>query len=415
MTTVTTPGLERFRGLVSDALLSEIYDLARPLQGVHVLHINTTAQGGGVAALLRVLLPLARELGIPHTWRVVQLDEFAATFMARLTDMLQGGEPGLITPQDQRQFLNSLRSAMQPLVAERADLYYVHDIQLAPVGQLFPYMRPALWFNHIDTARPDPAALQYISQFLDAYVLCTFNTPFSVFPQLPAGRAAVITLGIDPFSERHAPLSEAEGAALLAGCGIDPGRPLITQVSRFGRWKNPWQVIEIYRLVKQRHPEVQVALVGALEASDDIRAQAILADLQQRAGDDPDIHLLWDPAQLTAPVVNAFQRFSQVILQRSSREGFGLTVTEAMWKYQPVVGTSATGVRYQITHGYDGFLADDAESAASYTLRLLEERELWRQMGEAAHRSVQERFLLPMMLRDYLAALLRARQLVASA
>nr|BBH94162.1 glycosyl transferase family 1 [Thermogemmatispora argillosa] len=412
MTIVTTPGLERFRGLVSDDLLAEIYDLARPLQGLHVLHINTTAQGGGVAALLRVLLPLVSELGIPHTWRVVQLNEFAATFMARLTDMLQGGEPGQITPDDQRQFLDSLQSAMQPFAHERADLYYVHDIQLAPLGQLFPHLRPALWFNHIDTAQPNPVALQYISQFLDAYALCTFNTPFSIFPQLPAERVAVITLGIDPFSERHVPLSEAEGQALLASCGIDPGRPLITQVSRFGRWKNPWQVIEIYRLVKQRRPDVQVALVGALEASDDIRAQAILADLQQWAGDDPDIHLLWDPAQLTAPVVNAFQRFSQVILQRSSREGFGLTVAEAMWKYQPVVGTSATGVRYQITHGRDGFIADDAASAADYTLYLLEDRERWRQMGEAAHRSVQERFLLPLMLRDYLAALRRVQHLV---
>jgi trehalose synthase len=409
MTVVASSSLERYRGLVSDALLSEIYEQAQALQGVHVLHLNTTAQGGGVAALLRVLLPLAEDLGIPHTWRVVQLDEFAATFMAKLTDMLQGGEPGEISPREQRQFLESLRAAMHPVEHERADLYYIHDIQLAPLGQLFPYMRPALWFNHIDTARPDPQALGYMRQFLDAYDLCTFNTPFSIFHSLPPERTAVITLGIDPFSERHIPLPEEEGRALLARCGIDPWRPLITQVSRFGRWKNPWQVLEIYRLVKQRRPEVQVALVGAMEASDDIKAQSILDNLRAAAAGDPDIHLLWDPRQLRAPVVNAFQRFSDVILQRSSREGFGLTVTEAMWKYQPVVGTSATGVRYQITHERDGFIVDDTESAARATLRLLEDRALRQRMGEAAHEDVRERFLLPMMLRDYLRALVRVR------
>jgi trehalose synthase len=414
MTTMAAPGLARFRGLVSEALLSEITVLAEDLQGVQVLHINTTAQGGGVAALLRALLPLAEELGIPHRWRVVQLDEFAASFMAKLTDMLQGGEPGEISACEHEQFLQSLRAAMQPLAHERADLYYIHDIQLAPLAQLFPHLRPALWFNHVDSARPDPQAERYIRQFLDAYALCTFNTPFSIFPDVEPARAAVITLGIDPFSERHAPLSAEEGRALLAGCGIDPGRPLITQVSRFGRWKNPWQVLEIYQLVKEQLPTVQVALVGALEASDDIRAQSVLEDLRRQTASDPSVHLLWDPVQVTARVVNAFQRYSDVILQRSTREGFGLTVTEAMWKYQPVVGTSATGVRYQISHGRDGFIADDSETAARYALMLLRDRELQRRMGEEAHRSVQQRFLLPMMLRDYLAVLLRARRLSAT-
>src|SRR5258708_10622781 len=143
---------------------------------------------------------------------------------------------------------------------------------------------------------------------------------------------------------------------LLAGCGIDTARPLITQVSRFGNWKNPWQVIDIYRLVKQRLPSVQAALVGAMEASDDILAMEVLKDVQAKAGGDPDIHLLYDPAVIKHQEVNAFQRYSSVILQRSIREGFGLTVTEAMWKYQPVVATSATAFRPQTINSLNAYI-----------------------------------------------------------
>ncbi len=215
----------------------------------------------------------------------------------------------------------------------RADIYYVHDFQLAPLAHLYPWMRPALWFCHIDTAHPNPSAQHYIRQYLDDYELYTFNTPISVFNDLPPEKAQVVTLGIDPFSPKNAPLEREQGMDLLARCGIDTGRPLITQVSRFDKWKNPWQVVDIYRLVKRQIPQVQVALVGAMEATDDIGASEVLHDLQGYAKGDPDIHFLYDPAQIQTLEVNAFQRYSDVILQRSLREGFGLTVTEAMWKY----------------------------------------------------------------------------------
>jgi len=193
---------------------------------------------------------------------------------------------------------------------------------------------------------------------------------------------------------------------ILSNCGIDPTRPLITQVSRFGIWKNPWQCIEIYRLVKQQMPEVQLALVGALEAKDDVNAQEILADLQRNyVQGDADIHLLSDPAIIDHEAVNAFQRYSSVILQRSIREGFGFTVTEAMWKRQPVVGTHVTGLEMQITHGSNGYLVDGTEEAATYTLRLLQDRDLWRELGANAYETVRQRFLFPSLILDYLKAL----------
>ncbi len=312
-----SPQLDRYKQLVGEELLARIFRAASPLEGVHVLHLNTTAEGGGVAELLHSLLPLMEELGIPHTWKVIPLDGSSNLFAAHLVDLLQGIEHGDIPQADQRMFLERLSDARGMLQAaqNQADLYFVHDFQLAPLATLFPWIRPALWMCHVDTANPDPGGKAYIDQFLGAYNVCVFDTPLSVFNDLAPERTHVITPTIDPFSEKNSFISEAEGLKMLASSGIDTTRPLITQVSRFGNWKNPWQVIDVYHLVKQELPSVQVALVGAMEAADDINAMEILKEVQEKAGADPDIHLLSDPDVIRHPEVNAFQRYSSVILQ----------------------------------------------------------------------------------------------------
>jgi trehalose synthase len=395
---------------MGEDVLARIYSAAESLAGVSVLHVNTTAQGGGVAELLESLLPLMVELGIPHSWKVIPLDEASNLFDAHLVDLLQGMEHGDIPEADQHVFLEKLRRMpdLQRADQNHADIYFIHDFQLVPLTTLFPWMRPAIWMCHVDTANPDPHGKAYIDQFLDAYNVCVFNTPLSVFKTLPAERTHVITPTIDPFSEKNRFLTPARGLRMLAQCGIDTTRPLITQVSRFGNWKNPWQVIDVYHLVKQELPSVQVALVGAMEAADDINALEILKDIQAKAGADPDIHLLYDPAVIKHLEVNAFQRYSSVILQRSIREGFGLTVTEAMWKYQPVVGTSVTGIRTQIIDGQNGYIADETEACAERTLKLIHDRVLWRKLGKQAHKHVKDHYLFPMMVLQYLDALKKA-------
>lgn len=405
-----SPQLERYRTLVGDEFLSSIYRVAKSLAGMRVLHINTTAQGGGVAELLHALLPLMEELGIPHAWKVLPLDDAASQFTAQLVDLLQGmaHEPLPLTGQHRLLETLSHTLTMNQIEHHRSDLYVVHDFQLAPLAVMYPWLRPAIWMCHVDTAQPDPQGKAYIDQFLDAYRICVFTNPLSVFQDLSPEKVQVITPAIDPFSEKNKPLSRKKGLDILAHCGIDTSRPLLTQVSRFGNWKNPWQVLEVYRLVKQELPTAQVALVGALEAADDVKAVEILKEVQKRAGTDPDIHLLYDPHSVKHPQVNAFQRYSSVILQRSLREGFGLTVTEAMWKYQPVVGTSATGLRTQIIDGQNGFIADDAETSAKDTLKLINDRIYWQRLGEQAHEHVKEHYLLPMMVKEYLNALVKA-------
>jgi trehalose synthase len=406
----STPLLDRYKGIVDKSLIDQIYDIARSLAGVRVLHLNTTAQGGGVAEILSELLPLMNDLGVQHSWKVVPLDEASGSFTARLVDMLQGYDTGAFPEQEKQVFLEKLRHTVSYGQDYQADLYFIHDFQLVPLAEFFPWMRPAIWFCHVDTAHPTHSAQHYIQQFLEPYAVACFNSQASVFKDLPPKKAQVVTLGIDPFRVKNRFLPEHRGMAILARCGIDPARPLITQVSRFGIWKNPWQVIDIYRLVQQRVPSVQLAMVGAMEAKDDIKAQEILADVLQHAvRGDPDVHLLSDPAIIDHEVVNAFQRYSSVILQRSIREGFGFTVTEAMWKNQPVIGTHVTGLQLQISHGYNGYLVDETDAAAAYTLELLQDRERWRKLGHHAHETVRQRFLFPVMILDYLKTLVRVQ------
>jgi trehalose synthase len=189
-----------------------------------------------VAELLQSLIPLMEELGIPHSWKVISLDEASNLFAAHLVDLVQGIEHGDIPEADQRRFLEKLRSiaVTQQLEQSQADLYFIHDFQLAPLASLFPRLRPALWMCHVDTAHPDPGRQAYINQFLDAYSVCIFDTPLSVFTNLPKEKTHVITPSIDPFSEKNRFLPPEKGLEMLARCGIDTSRPLITQVSRFG-------------------------------------------------------------------------------------------------------------------------------------------------------------------------------------
>ncbi len=230
-----SPRLDRYAQFVGEDVLARVYSVAASLAGSHVLHINTTRHGGGVAELLAALFPLMEELGIPHTWDVIALDDTENRFVARLGELLQGIEQGDLSTQEQHVFLDSLqRTASENYVQEKqADFYFIHDFQLAPLATFFPWMRPALWMCHVDTAHPNSSAKVYIKQFLDPYAVYAFNSQPSIFPELPRDKTQIITPTIDPFGEKNRDISQEQGLKLLSGCGIDTTRPLITQVSRF--------------------------------------------------------------------------------------------------------------------------------------------------------------------------------------
>ena len=399
------PELDKYHHMIEHSVLCEIADLARALSGTHVVHINTTAKGGGVAEILESLIAFFRPLGIKHTWKTVQIDSSSAPFMTKLIDQLQGGESGTLMQKEQQEFHQALALSSQHLLQTRGDVCFIHDLQLAPLVNLLPNLQPAIWFCHMDVMSPNRNAQAYIEQCLNGYSLCVFNSPQYRLNNLSLERTQVITLGIDPFKPRNKYLTEVRGLRSLTQCGLDVSRPLITQVSRYDKWKNPWQAVDVYRLVKKEIPTVQLAFVGAMEATDDSTAEEIFSDLRSYTAADPDIHLLYDPRYIGQIEVNAFQRYSTVVMQRSTREGFGLAVTEAMWKRQPVVGTSATGMRDQITHQQTGYIVDETDKCAEYTVQLLQKPELRHRLGAQAHKHVRSNFLLPMMALSYLKAI----------
>jgi trehalose synthase len=221
-------------------------------------------------------------------------------------------------------------------------------------------------------------------------------------PGMPEGRIAVFPPAIDVFTPKNEPLPDALCRTLVAGLEIDFSRPFITQVSRFDPWKDPWGVIDAYRLARLEVPGLQLALVGALAAQDDPEGAAVLERVTRYASDDPDIHIIADPEVATDQVVNALQRLSSVVLQKSTREGFGLTVAEAMWKGRPVIGGDCGGIRAQIRDGDNGFLVSDIKTCAQRILHLLNSPDEAQRLGASARETVRHNFLMPRLLADYL-------------
>jgi trehalose synthase len=243
---------------------------------------------------------------------------------------------------------------------------------------------------------------ELVEPFTSMYSRCVVSMPEYASPSMAADRLAVFPPAIDVFTPKNELLPDGLSRTLVAGLGIDLSRPLITQVSRFDPWKDPWGVVEAYRLARWEVPGLQLALVGALAAQDDPEGAGILESVVRYAGDDPDIHIVSDPEVATDQVVNALQRLSSVVLQKSTREGFGLTVSEAMWKGRPVIGGDCGGIRAQIRDGENGFLVSDIETCAQRLLFLLSSPDEAQRLGANGRETVRRDFLMPRLLADYL-------------
>jgi trehalose synthase len=265
-----------------------------------------------------------------------------------------------------------------------------------------PLRGAAIWRCHIDCSTPNGGVREFLTPWIQSYDRALFSMPEYVLPGVSAEQVRIEYPAIDPLTTKNSPMSLSEAHVIVAGLGIDLQWPLVTQVSRFDRWKNPWQVVDAYRLAKRSIPGVQLALVGTFAAGDDPEAPAIYRAVREYAGPDPDVHFFTDPMRVGPREVNALQSASSVILQRSTREGFGLTVTEAMWKARPVVATPAGGITLQIQHGHNGYLVESTEGCAEYIVRLLTDRRLSEDIGAAARRSVREHFLMPRLVSDHL-------------
>jgi len=395
--------LRDYSSLVSEEILSEIERLTGRLKGLRVIHINATPQGGGVAEILNSLIPLLRSASIDAEWYAIPPDESSAAITKSLHHFLQGN-PGYLTNEQMEIYLTHNQKAALELKNRSiaADVCVVHDPQVLPLVDFLPDAAKTVWNCHIDTTQPNELIRDILMPFINHYEKVIFTLEQYVPKGISRDKVCIFAPAIDPLSPKNLSLSTAVAKQILSELGIDPTRPLVTQISRFDQWKDPWGVIDAYRMAKRSISNLQLALVGDLAAQDDPDAQDVLHSVREYAGDDPDIHIFSDRSIVADREVNAFQTASDVVVQKSIREGFGLTVTEAMWKGTPVVGGDCGGIRLQIRDRETGFLVSNPEDCAAKIVSLLEDHDLARRIGEAGRESVRHNFLIPRLLRDHL-------------
>lgn len=395
------PGLlERYAEQAGPDAVEQLRQLAGLLTGLKVVHVNSTRKGGGVAEILEAMVPLMQELGLDTSWEVIEGNDDFFACTKSFHNALQGKSleisQALLQAYEEVNRMNAER--LRP-VLEAADVVFVHDPQPAPLLSHCPERRGKwIWRCHIDLSHPYRPVWKYVRRFLLDYDASVFS--LDAFAQPMPHPVYLIPPSINPLSEKNIPLDRTAVREVLEEFGVDPDRPLVLQVSRFDRFKDPLGVIQAYRLAKEFVPGLQLVLAGG-SAADDPEGEVVVKDVRKAAKDDPDIHVL-SSGHYSERTINALQTGADIVLQKSLREGFGLTVTEAMWKGKPVIGGNTGGIRLQLVDHRTGFLVDTPEGAAMRIRYLLTERHRMAQIGQNARELVRQNFLITRHLREYL-------------
>ncbi|MCK6530022.1 glycosyltransferase [Myxococcota bacterium] len=391
--------LDDYADVIGRPQLAEIRNLARYVEGRTFQHVNSTAVGGGVAEILARLVPMMRDLGVDARWSVMEGD--AEFFKA--TKAFHNALHGMLVPLDDSMFDAYERATERNRgLLQDCDYVALHDPQ--PAG-LIEYRRDVrskfVWRCHIDVSEAEARLWAFLRRRIERFDASIFHLPqYTKGLHIPQ---VLLPPAIDPLSEKNCDLPDHEVKSIVASHGIDPEKPMVLQVSRFDWLKDPLGVVEAFGIVR-RWMECQLVLAGG-SASDDPEGAEVLAAVLRRAEGVPDVHILSLPPDAHR-TINALQRAATVIVQKSVREGFGLVVTEGMWKGKPVVGGSVGGIRYQLVHDVTGFLVHSPEGCAFRVRQLLADPERARIMGQRAQESVRERYLLPSYIRNWILVLL---------
>jgi trehalose synthase len=392
--------LADYTHLVGRDLIERTRELAAPLEGRRVLHVSATAFGGGVSEILYTLVPLMRDVGLDAHWHVILGREDFFNVTKLMHNSLQGAPEEI--SDDQWEVFEAYNAMNAQDLEGEWDVIIVHDPQPAGMRANAPdRARRWIWRCHIDLSTPNPSTLARMLPLIRDYDATVWHLEQYVPAALDGGIRKICPPAIDPLSPKNMALSPEDAAFVCEQFGIDTERPLICQVSRFDPWKDPMGVIDAYRLVREQVPGVQLALVGSM-ATDDPEGWEFFHHTFRHADGDPDIKILNNLNNVGAIEVNAFQSQSDVAMQKSIREGFGLTVTEALWKGRPVIGGNVGGIPLQITDGVSGYLVDSAEQAAQRSIEILGDPELAKQLGRTGKEHAREHFLTPRLLRDWL-------------
>src|SRR5256886_1007527 len=392
--------LADYATIATRGLMEDIRRLAEPLQGKRVVHLSATAFGGGVAEINYTLIPLMRDAGLDVEWRIIQgADEFFEVTKT-IHNALQGS-PQALTEEQQEIFVRYQRLNAEQFEDEY-DFVVIHDPQPAGMIDSFPDSRAHwIWRAHIDLSEPNVDVLDFLLPWLHRYDAAIFHRREYVPRGGQMPRAYIWPPAIDPLAPKNMALSPEDAAYIVDQFGIDVERPLLTQVSRFDPWKDPLGVIDAYRLVKKEFPDVQLALVGSM-AHDDPEGWDYYNQTVAYAAGDPDIYILSNLNNVGSVEVNAFQVHSAAVIQKSIREGFGLTITEALWKTRPTVAGRVGGIVAQIQDGETGWLVDSPEECAEACLEILRDPLEARQRALRGKEVVRRDLLMPRLLRDWL-------------
>lgn len=381
-------------------MIEYLRQLAAPLAGRRVVHVNSTRYGGGVAEILDKMVPLMNDLGLETSWEVIDGDPDFYQCTKSFHNGLQGAQ-AVVSDRLLRNFEKVNRENAESLRDRlvNADLVVIHDPQPAPLLQYLPERKGKwIWRCHIDVSRPQRNIWHYLKDFVKSYDASIFS--LAAFAQRLPHTQYLLPPSIDPLSEKNRELTEDEINDVYERFTIDPDRAMMLQVSRFDRFKDPIGVIQSYKLAKRFTPGLQLVLAGG-SAADDPEGEAVLNEVREAASDDRDIKILLLPPD-AHKTINALQRASDVVLQKSLKEGFGLTVTEAMYKRKPVIGGNTGGIKLQVFDHHTGFLVNTPEGAALRLRYLLHSADARHLMGNKAHMFAKEHYLITRHLREYL-------------
>lgn len=392
--------LQEYAKITGEDVVEHLRQLAGPLKGMRIVHVNSTRVGGGVAEILHKMVPLMQELGLETSWEIIEGNAEFYQCTKSFHNAIQGDKINIpekmlaAYEETNAQYAETLRDKLQ-----EADIVIIHDPQPAALVTHLPERKGKwVWRCHIDVSKPFRPVWKYLRNFVQNYDASIFS--LSTFAQALPHPIYLIPPSIDPLHEKNIELDKAEVASVFSRFNIDPERPMVLQVSRYDRFKDPLGVIQSFKMAKKFLPSLQLVLAGG-GAGDDPEGEIVLNEVRNSAGDDPDIHILLLPGDAHR-TINALQRAADIVLQKSIKEGFGLTVTEAMWKNKPVIGGDTGGIRMQVINYHTGFLVNTPEGAALRIRFLLSNRDKLAEMGDTAKEFVRENFLITRHLREYL-------------
>ncbi|MBS3792193.1 glycosyltransferase [Candidatus Bipolaricaulota bacterium] len=391
--------LEDYRDIVGDEIISEIFRKSKGLYGKKILHVNSSYQGGGVAEILNHLVPLMSDLGIEVDWRVIHGHHDFFNITKKFHNSLQGEEINF--SRLKRSVYTETNEQFTTYANIDHDAVIIHDPQPLPLIRYFKKRQPWIWRAHIDLSEPYADVWDYLKQFIIRYDKAIFSAKEFVSSDIGT-ETEIIYPSIDPLTVKNKEIDQATIDKYLNKYGIKADKPIISQISRFDKWKDPEGVIEVFDRVNEEI-DCRLVLLGAM-ATDDPEGPKVYESVVEKSKGRDDIIVINKESDI---LVNVLQRVSSVVLQKSLKEGFGLTVTEALWKSTPVVASDVGGIPLQVTDGETGFLVDpeDYEEVTDRILEILEDPELGAKLGGSAHRNVKEHFLITRHLLNWLEVL----------